>query len=96
MTTKLYPFSAKKHAHDIEYRYNRAKNELYDYESGEVEMTAETANRIEALKQELADLICAIQWNRDNRGVAWLTGEQYSLAMQSVQWAEAMRAEANR
>ena len=86
MTQKKYPFSLRKHAHDLEFRRNRAKNELFDlYDSDDEQKKA----RLQRLIDDLADILLTFP---DNRGVIWLTGKEYGLAMESVNWAEANRS----
>ena len=89
--TKLYPFSTVKHAHDIEYRRNRAKNEICDVLSGEVKMSDEEFEKLCDLEEALTDLLEAVLSSRDGR-VCWLAGKQYGLAKECVEWARNSRA----
>ena len=82
MKEKLYPFSARKHIHDLSFRSDRAANEI-------ARLEAENANpkiikHMQELKERLDAIICMAVG-----GVSpiWLTGNEYSLAMDSVRWA---------
>lgn len=77
---KLYPFSAQKHAHDIDFRRDRAFNELADchFESEELE-------NLIVMLDEIRNLMVGGQ------KVVWLTSTQYALALESVGWAAAHR-----
>lgn len=86
--TKLYPFSVQKHAHDIEYRYNRAKIEMCDM-IDERRINLDTFDKLEELCDNLVDLMHALR-NGDGR-VCWLTGKQYGLAKECVIWASNRR-----
>ena len=77
---KLYPFSAQKHAHDIDFRRNRAFNELAD--------SNYTNNKLETLIEKLDEIRCLMVGGQK---VVWLTGAQYALALESVGWAAAQR-----
>ena len=81
MKQKLYPFSAQKHAHDIDYRRNRAYNELMD--------GSKDANKLEALIEKLDEIRTLMVGNQK---VVWLTGTQYALAIDSVGWAQSQRS----
>lgn len=91
--TKLYPFSSVKHAHDIEYRRNRVKNELCDYYAGELKLSDEDFEKLHDLERKLEELLLAVLNTRDGR-VCYLTGEQIGLAKECVLWAENRRARA--
>lgn len=84
MTEKRYPFSVERHAHDIFFRYNRAKNELHDKEMSGT-LTKKEAAQYNRLIKRLCELL---EYGSD---VVWLTGEEYGLAIESVGWAESMR-----
>lgn len=90
-TTKLYPFSVQKHAHDIEYRRNRLYCEMRDIETGEIEADAETLERIYEKYQAVTELLEAVLSSRNGR-VAYLTGAQIGLAKECVAWASNSRA----
>lgn len=77
---KNYPFSVRKHAHDIEFRRARAWNELHD--------GGYTNDRLRALVEKLDELRSLFS---GSPAVVWLTGTQYRLAQESVAWAAANR-----
>lgn len=84
--TKLYPFSAREHIHDLSFRSNRAANDI-------ARLEAENANpkiikHMQELKEQLDTIICMAAG-----GVSpiWLTGKEYALAIDSVGWAAAHR-----
>ena len=84
---KRYPFSFWKHAHDIEFRRNRAKNELYTKQMNHILKDGEE-ERYEKLIEDLGHILCYLP---DYKGIIWLTGKEYALANESVCWAESMR-----
>ena len=84
---KRYPFSLRKHAHDIEFRRNRAKNEKYDKEC-EGTLTNEETISYDNLIEELGNILL---YYPDNKGIVWLTGKEHGLAKETVFWAESMR-----
>ena len=89
--SKLYPFSAQKYAHDIEFRRNRVKNELYDAQMDR-NFDAALLDMMEELADQLTDLLSAILGTcRDGR-IAYLTGQQIGLAKETVIWAAEQRA----
>lgn len=77
---KLYPFSAQKHAHDIDFRRNRAYNEFADGNY--------TNPKLARLIEQLDEIRCLMVGCQK---VVWLTGAQYALALESVGWAAAQR-----
>ena len=77
---KLYPFSAQKHAHDIEFRRARAFNEFAQ--------SGYTDTKLEALIERL-DEIRSLMVGCPT--IVWLSGKQYGLAIESVAWASAER-----
>ena len=87
---KLYPFSVAKHAHDIEFRRNRVKNELGDYFNGELKLNDEEFNKLCELEEKLTELLEAVL-NNSNGRVCYLTGEQIGLAKECVLWANNKR-----
>ncbi len=91
---KLYPFSMKKHAHDIEFRRNRVYNEMRDFEDGDSKISGEDYDKLYALHEELTELLLAVMDSPDGR-VAWLTGKQYGLAKETVTWAVNERCSRN-
>lgn len=88
--TKLYPFSTAKHAHDIEYRRNRVKNELCDYFEGELKLSNKEFNKLCDLAEALNDLLRAVLNSADGK-VCYLTGKQIGLAKECVAWASMRR-----
>lgn len=90
---KLYPFSTIKHAHDIEYRRNRVKNELCDYFAGELKLSDNEFKRLYELEEKLTDLLLAVLNSSDGR-ICYLTGPQIGLAKECVEWAACRRASA--
>lgn len=89
MSVKKYPFNAEKHAHDIEFRRNRAYNERSDKQYNGT-LTAEEDEQYTALIDALDELSLIFLY-RDYRGIVWLTGKEYGLARECVGWAESMR-----
>ena len=84
MNEKRYPFNMNKHQHEIFFRYNRAKNDLYDKFMNGI-LTEKEEARYEDLIGKLSHLLdygC---------GIVWLTGKEYGLAQETVGWAAAMR-----
>ena len=88
MKIKLYPFNAEKHAHDVDFRRMRCKNELYELGIDEKHpYSAEREKALEALEEqldELMDYLCG-------GGIVWLSGRLYGLAQESVAWADIHR-----
>lgn len=91
MKTKLYPFSAQKHAHSIEFRRNRVYCEMRDMESGETPWDSKKYDEMDELHNQLTELLQAVLYSGDGR-VAWLTGKQIGLAKETVFWASNARA----
>ena len=93
MTEKTYPFSTRKHAHDIEFYRNRLFNTMRGMESGEIPMDEKRYDRIEAMYYgELEDLYNAVVFNSRDGVVSYLTGKQIALAKKIVIWASETRA----
>jgi len=90
MAQKRYPFNVEKHAHDIIFRRNRAMNERSD-KAFNGTLTAEEDERYEKLINDLGDLLDVFM-GRDARGIVWLTGKEYGMARDAVNWACAMRS----
>jgi hypothetical protein len=89
-TTKTYPFSAKKHMHDIEYYYNHCNNVISDMLNGEIPYDADRFDRIsDMLDTQLEDLYSAMFCGTP---VVYLTGKQIALAKKIVVWAQEHRA----
>lgn len=87
---KTYKFSTREHAHDIEFRRNRLKNEISAVENGEVKVDNQTYFKMIDLLDELTELLEAVLYN-GNGIVCELTGKQYGLAVETVGWADLQR-----
>ena len=88
---KLYPFSGTKHAHDIDFRRSRVKNELAEAIQLKGNrlvcvISDEEYEALEKLEEQLDDLIGYM-----HDGVVWLDGKRWSLAQDCVLWAACMR-----
>lgn len=84
---KRYPFSLRKHAHDLIFRRNRAMNEYYAKDSDGI-LTPKEEKAYTDIIDRLAEIT---SYCPDGRGVIWLEGKDYALAHESVMWAESMR-----
>lgn len=86
MKEKLYPFSARKHIHDLSFRSDRAANDIARLEAENA--SPKIIKHIEELKEQLDAILC-----KASGGVSpiWLTGKEYALAMDSVRWAAERR-----
>lgn len=97
IANKKYPFSARKHAHDIEFRMNRAHNtQIEMLETCPVPMSAQDSRKVadlHSLEFRLSGLLSRILGTQDQRGVAWLDGQDWGLATESVTWAQLTRDE---
>lgn len=82
MKEKLYPFSARKHIHDLSFRSDKAANEIARLEADNA--NPKIIKHMQELKEHLDEIICMA-----SGGVStiWLTGKEYALAMESVRWA---------
>ena len=89
--TKLYPFSTTKHAHDIEYRRNRAFIEMREWEEDLTRKDEDTYDKLCKLHDDLTELLEAVLYNGNGR-VCYLTGKQIGLAKECVMWAANRRA----
>lgn len=93
MKEKMYPFSVAKHAHDIEFYYNRLYNTMRDMESGEIPWDAKRYDSIcDMYYGELKELYEMMFNSRDGR-IVYLTGKQIGLAKKIVEWASNTRYE---
>ena len=91
--SKTYPFSVRKHAHDIELYHNVLYNTMCDMQSGEIPMDSKRYDKIEAMYYgPLMELYERMFDSRDGV-VVYLTGPQISLAKKVVFWAENYRAD---
>lgn len=86
---KRYPFSAAKHAHDIEFYHNRLFNSMREMECGDApwddkkyDWMEEMYDKVEEIRNEMFG--CP--------PVVYLTGKQIGLAKQIVAWASNERA----
>ena len=89
---KRYPFSCEKHAHDIEFLYNRTFCVKHDMEVGTIPMDDSEYDRLILRLDALSELLVAVLSTRDSRGIAWLDGPQIGLAKEAVLWAAETRA----
>ena len=89
--SKRYPFSLRKHGHDLMFRRNRAMNEYYAKDS-EGTLTDEEEQAYTDIIDRLAEIT---SYYPDGSGVIWLEGKDWALAQESVAWAESARAEAH-
>jgi hypothetical protein len=83
---KMYYFSTAKHAHDIEFRSARCKNEIARYERDGKEAPdalVKLSERLEEIRDYMAGACgMAIQ----------LPANLYKLAVETIGWAASMRA----
>ena len=83
--TKLYPaFNTEKHAHDIEFRYNRCKNIMCDMELREIEWDDDTYDKLEQLSDRLDEIrsYCGNYYP-----MTYLPYPLYELAKETIAWA---------
>lgn len=88
---KLYPFSGTKHAHDIDFRRARVKNELAEAIQLRGNrlvcvISDEEYAALENLEERLDDLIGYM-----HEGIVMLDGKRWALAQECVNWAASMR-----
>lgn len=89
---KLYPFSVRKHQHDIEFRYNRLSNEIRDMQTApEFGGRKHTVEEFDKAWNELEDLKVVRERVFIPYPVAWLTGKEYRIARDCVAWAQTTR-----
>lgn len=91
---KLYPASLR-NAHDVEFRRNRAKNELDDNYTNNGSMTEAEIESAEKLVDELGELLEQLMNSRDGR-VAYIEGKYIGLYRGTQAWAENAGASARR
>ena len=82
---KLYPFSGTKHAHDIDFRRARCKNELFELYSKD-KYSVELEKELLILEKKLDELIMYM-----HEGIVWLPGRLYGFAQECVAWAAIQR-----
>ena len=93
MSVKTYPFSAAKHAHDIEFFRNRMLNIMDDMICGEIPMNREWYDATEKLMD--SDLFRSMfdkVIGACCRPVIYLTGPEIGLAKKIMGWASETRA----
>ena len=83
-TEKLYPFSMRKHAHDLEYRRNRLTNVL----SLENTLSLEEEAFMNAEREMLGHILTMYQ---NPYCIVFLNGREYQVAINAVGWAESNR-----
>ena len=88
---KRYPFSFRKHAHDLEYRRNRAMCEYWELDREDASDTPK-GKALECLIERLTEIL---YYRPNSEGIVWLTGKEIGLAKESVIWADNARATAN-
>ena len=86
MATKLYPFSMRKHAHDLEL----VRNVLFNHYICNEEVSELMRHWAEDRREKLGNILL-----KSNGIVAWLTGEEYGLANKAISWATNFRVAAN-
>lgn len=88
---KLYPFSLTKHAHDIEYRYNRLKNIEHDYFCEGLELTKAEYNKLEEELELVTKAYEIILTTFSNGKVVWVDGATLGILKECVAWATTER-----
>lgn len=83
---KLYPFSMRKHAHDLEL----ARNLLYNRYICNDNVSEKMREWAEDRRERLGNILL-----KSNGYVAWLTGEEWELANKAMSWAVSFREAAN-
>ena len=90
---KMYWFSTKNHAHDVEFRFARLQNEMYEMRNGlgrweGKKMTSADFDMYEKM-EVLADKLDEVRSYFAGAGDApvKLPGELYAVAMDAVWWA---------
>lgn len=94
---KMYWFSTKNHAHDVEFRFARLQNEMYEMRNGlgkwEGKKMTQTDfdmyNKMEALAEKLDEVRDYMVGAGDV--AVKLPGRLYSVAMDAVCWATTVR-----
>lgn len=79
---KAYPaFNTEAHAHDIEFRYNRLHNEIWEdkYRGKELE-------EAEKMVDDLGEILSWLDWP-----VTYLPYNLYQLARETILWADMAR-----
>ena len=91
-TEKRYPFSAAKHAHDIEFYANKIWLTMREMEDGEIPMDVERYNRLNDMYYGPLNELRQAFAGACVRPVIYLTGKQIGLAKKIVVWASETRA----
>ena len=90
---KTYPFSAAKHAHDIELYWNRMRNILDEMLTGEIPMDSARYDAIEkAIEDPVFKSLLSKIYSACCRPVIYLTGPEIGKAKEIVAWASETRA----
>lgn len=87
---KLYPATLR-NAHDVEFRRNRAKNEIYDNFMNNGPMSEAQIDEAEILVDRLGELLEQLMNTRDGR-IAYIEGKYIPLYKETQAWAENARA----
>lgn len=86
-----YPFSVRKHQHDLEYFRNWCFNNRDN-----PHFSAEKQAHVESCYETTTALLLTIQDNIDRRtGVSYLTGDEYAVAKSIIAWADGKRTAIN-
>ena len=80
-TEKLYPFSMRKHAHDLEFRRNRLSNIFMSDPD-------KFPNALETERETLGNIL-TMRPNCDS--IVFLNGREYYIAINAIGWAESNR-----
>lgn len=87
---KLYPFSVKKSAHDIEFYRNRLFCEIHDAECGDIKVDIDGLKKLDKHYEEVTEILKAVLDSKDGK-VVYLTGPQIGLAKKISVWANEER-----
>ena len=82
---KLYPFSMKKHGHDLEFAYNHQWLICREMEDGDREWDDRAFERLETIEKAYLKYI--------GYEIVYVTGKNYGLLRDLCAWAENYRAE---
>lgn len=88
---KKYPFSLTKHAHDIEFRYNRLKNLESEYFAGDVCLTNEEFDKLEKELEKVTKAYEVILSTFSDGRVVWVDGKTLCILKECVLWASTER-----
>ena len=91
MTRKLYPFSLTKHAHDIEFRYNRLKNMESDYFAGDLQLTKAEYDSLQKELELVTKAYHTILTTFSDGRVVWVDGATLGILKECVAWATTER-----